>query len=91
MAGRHNSGQPQDPVDRFILAFVSVSLMVGGVVLWIWPAAAAIQNRDDDTATPASALEVRRIRIAALLMIAAGGYGLYATVMNLPGAEFIGV
>ena len=79
-------------MDRFIPAFITVAMMLTGLCMLLWPAQIALQSRDsDDAATPATPAEIWQMRVLGLILIAGGAYGLCAVLMNLPGAEFIGV
>lgn len=78
-------------MDRFIPCFIGCALIALGAYMLIRPAEVAARNRDNDDTSPASSAEIRRTRVTGALLLAGGAYAIYAVIMRLPGAEFIGV
>ena len=78
-------------MDRFIPCYIGFALMILGVCLLIRPAEMAMYSRESDDAAPVSSAEIWRTRVTGALLIAGGAYAIYAVIMRLPGAEFIGV
>ena len=76
-------------MDRYIFSIVAVALFALGVALTFWPARVIVLNRDATGEPHApTAAEVRRARLLGLILMAGGGYVLYALLTGMPGAEF---
>jgi hypothetical protein len=75
-------------MEKLIWCGVAVAISLGGGYMTLWPAEAAVQNREDreDTAPP-SAREVGFMRVVGLIMIVAGAYSLYLILSGAPGAD----
>ena len=74
---------------RFLLFSVPLAFLVLGVCMIIWPTKVILQNRDKGEETrPPRGSEIWRTRLLGIFLIAGGGYGLYALLSGLPGAEF---
>jgi hypothetical protein len=76
-----------------VFAIVPVAFLALGICLVLWPARVILLNRDDDEkgAGPPTAGQVLRARVLGVVLIAGGGYGLYALLTGMPGAEFFPV
>jgi hypothetical protein len=76
-------------MDRFLFSIVPLAFIVLGVCMVIWPTKVILQNRDKGEETrPPTVSEIWRTRLLGMFLIAGGGYGLYALLSGLPGAEF---
>ena len=78
-------------MDRFIPCYIGFAMVILGACLLIRPAEMALHSRESKEAAPVSPAEIRRMRVIGALLIAGGAYAMYAAIMRLPGAEFIGV
>jgi hypothetical protein len=76
-------------MDRFVFSVVPLAFLVLGVCMIIWPTHVVLQNRDSEEETrPPTSSEIWRTRLLGIFLVAGGGYGLYALLSGLPGAEF---
>ena len=74
-------------MEKFIWCGVAVALILGGGYMTLWPAEAAVQNRDDkDDTSPPSAREVGFMRTVGVILAVAGAYFLYLILSGAPGA-----
>jgi hypothetical protein len=79
-------------VDRYIVSFAAAAMIAIGVAFALWPAGMIVRNRDaEEKSRPPTAGEVLRARLLGLVLIAGGGYFLYAMWTGMPGAEFFPV
>ena len=78
-------------MEQFVFSCVAVALMVLGLGMVIWPDRVALQSRDQDDTHPPTAGEIWMMRLLGVALLAGSGYGLYAILTGMPGAEFIGV
>lgn len=76
-----------DLMERFIFSCVAIALMLLGVHMAIWPAWIILADRETGDSPPTSG-EVWRMRLLGIILAALAGYGLYALVTRMPGAEF---
>ena len=76
-------------MDRYLFSVVAVAIIVLGIAFVFWPASLIILNRDaEERFRPPTAREILRARLLGLVLIAGGGYFLYALLTGMPGAEF---
>jgi hypothetical protein len=75
-------------VDRIVFSCVAVALMGLGVSMIDWPTWVALNSRDDDDSRPVTSGEIWTMRAVGVGIILGGGYGLYAILTGMPGAEF---
>jgi hypothetical protein len=76
-------------MDRILFSILPLAFVVPGDCMIIWPTKVIMQNRDRGEEThPPTDSEIWRTRLLGVLLIAGGGYGLYAMLSGLPGAEF---
>jgi hypothetical protein len=76
-------------MERYLFCLVAVALIDLGICTVIWPAKVILQSRDrGKESRPPTAGEIWTTRIVGLALVAGGGYGLYALLTGLPGAEF---
>lgn len=60
-----------------------------GAACALWPASIIVLNRDaDEVSRLPTAGQILRARILGLVLMAGGGYFLYALWTGMPGAEF---
>jgi hypothetical protein len=75
-------------MEKLIWCGVCVAAMLGGGYMTLWPAEAAVQNRDDkDDTSPPTAHEVGFMRAVGVILAVAGAYFLYQILSGAPGAE----
>lgn len=75
-------------MDRIVFSCVAVALMGLGVSMIVWPTWVALNSRDDDDSRPVTSREIWTMRVVGVGIILGGGYGLYAILTGMPGAEF---
>jgi hypothetical protein len=76
-------------VERYLFGGASVALITLGVGLVLRPAAVIALNRDaGEERRPPTAGQILRARILGVVLMAGGGYFLYALLTGMPGAEF---
>jgi hypothetical protein len=76
-------------VDRYIFGGGAVALMALGAGLVLRPADLIAMNRDaNQEKRPPTVGEITRARVVGVLLVAGGGYFLYALLTGMPGAEF---
>jgi hypothetical protein len=74
-------------MEKFMWGCVAVVMIAGGGFMALWPAVAAVMNRDDvKDDSPPSAAEVCQMRIVGAIFAVAGAYGLYLILTGAPGA-----
>ena len=79
-------------MEEFIFGGVAVALILLGAGLLFWPAWFVRENRDqEEKAPPPTPGEIWRMRFVGIVLIAAGGYGLYCILAGVPGADFFPV
>jgi len=79
-------------MEEFIFGGVAVAFILLGAGLLFWPAWFIREDRDQaEKARPPTQLEIWRTRVLGIVLIGAGGYGLYCILAGVPGAEFFPV
>jgi hypothetical protein len=79
-------------VNQFLFCLVCISLLGLGAAMAIRPTSVILQSRDaDEEARAPSTTEIVITRLVGMAIVAASGFGLYALLVNLPGAEFFPV
>jgi hypothetical protein len=79
-------------MEEFIFGGVAVAFILLGAGLLLWPAWFVRENRDrEEQARPPTSGEIWRMRVVGIILIAAGGYGLYCILTGVRGAEFFPV
>lgn len=75
-------------VDRIMFGCLAFALMGLGVCMIAWPVWVALNSRDDDDRRPVTSGEIWVLRVVGVGIVFGGGYGLYAILTGMPGAEF---
>jgi hypothetical protein len=74
-------------VDKITFSCVAVALMGLGVCMIVWPAWVALKSRDDDDRSPVTSGQISTMRVVGVGLVLGGGFGLYAILTGMPGAE----
>jgi hypothetical protein len=76
-------------MDRIVFGGVAVALIGLGVRLVGWPAWIVSKSRDEADSRPVPSRQLLAMRAVGVGVILGGGYGLYALLTGMPGAEFL--
>jgi nucleoside permease NupC len=74
-------------MERFLFSCVAVAWMLLGVCMVIWPAWIVSLNRDKEDTRQTTSGEILQMRLLGILFAVLAGYGLYALVTKMAGAE----
>jgi hypothetical protein len=74
---------------RLVFSCVAVAGMGLGACMVVWPGWVALKSRDEGDTHPPTAGETSVMRAIGAALFAGCGYGLYALLTGMPGADFL--
>jgi len=76
-------------MERIAFSCVAVALIGLGVSMVVWPAWVVLKSRDEDDNCSLTSGEIWTTRVVGVGIVLGGGYGLYALLTGMPGADFL--
>jgi hypothetical protein len=74
-------------MERFLLGGLMTAGIAAGVCMVVWPAWAALKSREDNERRLPTVREIWFMRVVGVAVVLGSGYGLYAVLTRMPGAE----
>ncbi len=74
-------------MERVLWGALTTAGIGAGVCMVVWPAWAALNSREDKDRSPPTVGEIWFMRVAGVAVVLGSGYGLYAILTGMPGAE----
>jgi hypothetical protein len=74
-------------MEEILVGSIAVATIVFGVIAVVFSEWAVLHSREDNDQSPPTALEIWFIRLVGVGALLGGGYGLYAILTGMPGAD----
>ena len=72
---------------EFVVFGIAVATIFFGAIALACPRWAVLHSREDNDQSPPTTLEIWFIRVVGVGALLGGGYGLYAILTRMPGAD----